>query len=188
MNLLAQLDGLPVPAGADASSFGELKAALRAQLASGAQKYTARAPGGANNVIRDLVTGQTDLLEPTIEWTYRNAGDYDLNGEVNIADLSPLGAHLGKTPASPDWTATAQFSDGDRNGEVNIADISPLGANLLSQVGSYNIEGSASADGPWIPIDSVVFDSGVKLLGNMRAYKYPTTGSSFAFFRVIPVD
>jgi hypothetical protein len=75
----------------------------------------------------------------TLCWNYRNQGDYDLNGVVTIADLTPIGQHFGKSFADSDWQE-AQLADGDRNGEVNIGDVTPIGQNFGGQVDGFELQ------------------------------------------------
>jgi len=64
-------------------------------------------------------------------------GDYDQNGEVNIADLTPLANHLGET-GGWDLTTIQSVLDGDGNGEINLADITPIGMHF-GQSFTWNI-------------------------------------------------
>ena len=82
-----------------------------------------------------------------LRWMYYNQGDYDQNGEVNISDLTPLGANFGTQSevAGHPFCEVLLLSgvDGDGNGEINISDITPIGANLnASALGGYEIYAS----------------------------------------------
>lgn len=81
-------------------------------------------------------------------WTYRNQGDYDLNGEVNISDLTQIGLAFGRSSTQPNWE-DVQHVDGDGNGEINIADVTPMGQNYGGKVAGYTLESSPPGDGPW---------------------------------------
>jgi len=77
-----------------------------------------------------------------------NQGDYDQNGEVNISDLTPLGANFGASSVGGAFPPTTALSviDGDGNGVLNISDLTPLGANYGRRVAGYNIYTSGSLD------------------------------------------
>jgi len=81
-----------------------------------------------------------------LQWDYANRGDYDQNGLANIADLTPLGAHLGDQSANPpnpfDRTDNKSVIDGDSNGVITVAELTPLGASLNNGVTGYNVYGS----------------------------------------------
>ena len=91
---------------------------------------------------------------PDIEllWFYTNNGDYNQDGLVGIADLTPLGLHFGESPPASPLSLLAQI-DGDGNGEINISDLTPIGQNFGSSVnGGYNLYRSANiADYPAAP-------------------------------------
>jgi hypothetical protein len=90
------------------------------------------------------------LNEATNELTfsYYNQGDYDQNTEVNIADLTPLGANLGRSNTDPDWNGARAATDGDSNGVLNISDLTPIGANFFANIGSWNAYAGAAGDYP----------------------------------------
>jgi hypothetical protein len=90
-----------------------------------------------------------DIPTRTLSWRYASTGDYDQNGQVTIADLTPLGATIGQSVVPDSFPEHSRLSmiDGDGNGEINIADLVPLGNNFMaSALGGYNIYKSLSID------------------------------------------
>ncbi len=85
-----------------------------------------------------------------LSWYYSNKGDYDQNGEVNIADLTPLGVNLNTSGPFPEAGALSMV-DGDGNGEINLSDITPIGVNFGQRVDGYTLY--ASPDGAGHPAD-----------------------------------
>lgn len=172
---------MPSPEGIDAELWIILKQALMDGLLENARSASTP-PLGNSNLINDLryINGGTQ-----ISWTYRNTGDYDGNGEVNINDLTPIGVHFGKTGNSPDWQQ-ARVADGDGNGEVNLADVTPIGINFLSQINIYEVLTSDS------------LDDGYQVAGNVgmqsRSAEFPWTftvdlpPAALQYLRVRPVD
>jgi hypothetical protein len=127
----------------------------------------------------NLLSGKTSLT-----WNHYQRGDYDLNGEVNVADLTPVGFHFMKNSGDPDWPA-ASVADGDGNGEINVADITPIGQNFGAVVAGYVVEAHERAD--WreygfAPLDTALVGSTFLELG----YGAPA-GVIEAEFRVSPV-
>jgi hypothetical protein len=96
-----------------------------------------------------------------LSWLHVQTGDYDLNGEVNISDLTPVGIYLGTNSSSINWLA-AQVADGDLNGEINIADVTPIGQNFGIQNHGFVIEGKEFLNGPWQEFGFVPYGSGTK--------------------------
>ena len=75
-----------------------------------------------------------------IAWYYALEGDYNLDGEVNISDLTPLGQHLGESVRDLPKTDMLRLIDGNGDGEINISDITSIGANLGADCqGGFNI-------------------------------------------------
>ncbi|MCB1219065.1 MAG: hypothetical protein H7A35_06545 [Planctomycetales bacterium] len=186
---LAGIDSLPSPEGVDTAGFDSLRAAARQELlATGQERWLAGAPQGQLNVVADLALTRLDDFTAQAQWSYRNVGDYDQNSEANIADLTPLGAKLGRTSADPDWS-TAQLSDGDGNGEVNIADITPLGANLLSRVDGYFVQSTTTplVEASWTTVGMAQFsDSTQSSPGVRRRFSVAVPAVAGESFRVVP--
>jgi hypothetical protein len=184
--VLAELANLEQPQGVDGATWVQLKQRFASALkASGKTKFTAAIAPANKSIVADLaVSGDTSSA--TFTWTYRNVADYDQNGEVNVSDLTPLGAHLFKTPASPDWQK-AKLADGDNNGEVNISDITPIGANLLNSVNGYKLQYSAdgSAAGTWTDVDEVPTSTGtVPVAGGAKTFTHLLSGAVAGWYRV----
>jgi PKD repeat protein len=76
------------------------------QLGIDGSRAAAMAPG-ANAAVFDLSAAITEAVgdDPAgvaLDWTYRSPGDYDLNGEVNISDLSSIVVFWGSQIAYDD--------------------------------------------------------------------------------------
>lgn len=140
----AVLDGIeaePAPAGIDGKLWQQLTAELaRVVRENGTARTASTPPTRERDAVKDLhvVAGSSGA---TISWTHFCTGDYDLNSEVNISDLTPVGIYFGASASSWNW-GEAQVADGDGNGEVNIADVTPIGLNFMVKVTSYSVCGS----------------------------------------------
>lgn len=103
-------------------------------------------PYGTQNMVRDLqLSGSGPWL---LSWTYRNSGDYDLNGSVTISDLTPVGQNFGMRESDALWFL-ALHADGDGNGEINISDVTPIGQNFGGTIVGYRVLGTNDLAGEW---------------------------------------
>ncbi|MCH7472231.1 hypothetical protein IIA79_04695 [bacterium] len=117
----------------------------------------------------DAAGSQTTLVfdgTDQLDWFYHSVGDYDQNSEVNIADLTPLGANFG-TVGPFDPTTALSVVDGDVNTEINIADITPIGANFQIVTSGYNIYSSADAADYPSPFPTDDNGAGASLVGSV---------------------
>jgi hypothetical protein len=182
----AELAALPCPSGCDPVQFTQLQAALDRLLAARLEvKSTAELADEGKNEVTDAQIVPDGAGDFNLTWTYKNVGDYSSDGEVNVSDLMPLGVHLSKTSASPDW-AIAQAADGDGNGEANIADLMPIGVNLRAEVSGYNIYQSNSAGGPWATLGSVALADATS--GFPRTFTFALGATPPAFILVSARD
>lgn len=168
---------LPRPADVDPLVWDKLTAALETAIS---RYHTASTAGAPPQTPKSKVSDLQVALSagsPTFTWSYRNAGDYSQDGEVNVSDLSPLGLHFGKTSAAPDWAA-ARIADGDENLEVNIADVTPIGANLGAVMTGYLLQASNSpaGDGNWVTAGHVPISAATK----------PEAGGALQFSITLP--
>lgn len=156
---------------------GDLLAALSAELerqldATGWKSVSA--PPTGNDAIAVL---SFDSETSTLSWGYYSPGDYDQNGEVNVADITPIAVHFGESGGFTGNSIQAVV-DGDSNGEINTADITPLVVNFGTTVSEYRIFTSTDeTDYPWdggdngpttvlleaIPLNASVLEPGSRL-------------------------
>jgi len=108
------------------------------------------APTGDGNVLHDRdIAIVLDGLNVDFEWKERNCGDYDRDGVVGIADITPIAMHYGKnTGDDPD---VVDLVDGSGNGEVDIADITPIAMNYADVIEGYRIWRSDLMGGQYLP-------------------------------------
>jgi len=111
-----------------------------------------QAAGRTTSAPPRTAASQTVLYQDggVLEWSFFNLGDYDQNGEVNLADLTPLSVHFGDSsaPLSQFLVSSAQSPvDGDANSEITLGDITTIAQNFLNSIaGGYNVYQSANLD------------------------------------------
>lgn len=109
---------------------------------SSSDKIPSTPPLGSANRVVDLTVSDVDGEQVALRWTEVNTGDYDFNGEVNIADVAPVAKYFGQsydTGLEGAQDSTLYWVDGDRNGEINISDLIPLGVNFRHQIAGYYV-------------------------------------------------
>ena len=183
---------LDKPAGVDAALWRELKTELTRVLAAvDAEHAVSAAPSDALSKVPDLVVGPGAGGAAEFTFSYRCTGDYDQNGEVNIADLTPVGVNFGKTISSPGWDS-AQVADGDDNGEINIADLTPIGQHFATRVTGYELQMASSSDpgGSWSALaDIPLTDGAIPGGGGFRHFDYALDSpTSDMYYRVVPYE
>lgn len=95
-----------------------------------------------DNRVRDLLITRTPDNNFELSWTAINLGDYDHNGEVNVADLIPLAQHYHESaPQDQPWTRLnpRYWVDGDGNNEINIADLTTIARNFGNSLDHYDL-------------------------------------------------
>ncbi|MBN2082782.1 hypothetical protein JW859_11340 [bacterium] len=138
----------PVPDGVDPGVFELLRTELLRILdeRSVDSRQASFTPYGTANQIDDLtLTGSGPYR---LTWTYRNIGDYDFNGQVNVSDLTPIGVYFGMSESDPLWPL-ACTADGDGNGLITVSDITPLGQNFGGTIVGYQVWGTDQREGEW---------------------------------------
>jgi hypothetical protein len=120
---------------------------LRAKLSrsNGALRQSSKLPQGIAGEVPDLVGAENETGGFDLSWGYYSTGDYDQNGEVNIADLTPIAGRFKQSTVDGDRDALDRLLDGDGNTEINLADITPIASNFHNLVAAYRV---FRADGP----------------------------------------
>ncbi|MEP0813690.1 MAG: hypothetical protein HRF49_03370 [bacterium] len=75
----------------------------------------------------------------TLTFAYPNTGDYNLDGEVSVADLTPLALNLGHVVGDDFEDENDSWLDGDGDGEVGISDVTVIARNFLRKVEGFGI-------------------------------------------------
>jgi len=149
---LAGLAGMQPPAGVDAALFQQLKDELARQLiARGADKAACTPPTGEGNQVKNLAVTDNGDGSFNLAWHYRNVGDYNQDGWVNIADVSSIAMHFLEEvpPEDEDRNSLLAVIDGNGDGVINNADITPIAMNFGVQCVGYVIFQAPEAEGTW---------------------------------------
>lgn len=150
---------------ADRPAMQELLAMLEGELARlgvDPQRAVSAPPSGEENAVFDLAIdsiGSTWPRECRFSFTEQQAGDYDLNGQVGVSDLTPLGAHFNSSvvysdPAGRDgigWWPDGNPEgggalnwrlarvDGNRDGLINVSDITPIAQHWQETIVGFRV-------------------------------------------------
>ena len=150
---------LDVPDGVDSGLMQQLVAEFELQFAQ-------RQPSAPPTQHRTPDT-EVDGMDMWVFWEYGVTGDYDQNGEVNVADITPIAIDFQASDADPDWD-NHRMADGDDNGEVNLSDITQIVINFGDTLGQYILESAPGTAGPWTEIGRYDLAYGVAPAGGGR--------------------
>ncbi|MEP0815461.1 MAG: hypothetical protein HRF49_12480 [bacterium] len=123
-----------------AAGSGELARIFFKNKPFSGNRRTSKAPSETDNRVLLLADD-----EVTARFTERNRGDCDNNGEVGIADITPIALNFNESSGE---STAAQNADSDGNGEVGIADITPIALAFLNQISGYRVFRLESATAP----------------------------------------
>ena len=120
------------PGDVDAGVFEMLKDEFLKALGENPERTSAAAPFGDAGKVTDLAYDSGSGL---LTWTYVNLGDYNLSGDVSIADVAEIARYYlaDATDGEGDDPVEA-WIDGSGDGEWNIADVAPLATHYLQSV------------------------------------------------------
>jgi hypothetical protein len=208
---LSELDALDKPDGVDAKLWDELKGALRTALeekyssgtprslarlvdnadepgllARRTRKITSTPPTGDANRVNDLAIADNGDGTYSLTWHYRNLGDYNQDGVVGIADITPLAIHYNETWATGEENSLAAVIDGSNNNRVDIADVTPIAMNFGSECTGYTVTGAGTFFGSYQQLASVP----ITFAGATERIACEATvgSSSGSYYHVTPTD
>lgn len=186
---MCDLQSLTTPDGVDQALFQTLLDELARQLTAAFEsKHLSKLPVGNADRVGDLAISENEDKTFTLSWHYRNPGDYDQNGIVNVSDITPLAMHFGeRVPASDtDLNSIQAVIDGSANGIIDIADITPIATNYFSEIKAYEVEKSQ-------PVTAAFEDTAVVSLEDSagdgrKLFTYHIALARRAQFRVVARD
>ena len=189
--VIAEIELAEQPSGVDSALYEMLRAGLIDAIANrGASKIVAAPPTD------DSSAAPLQYAMGNLNWRYYCTGDYNQNGLVEVADLTPLGQNYNVAgPFEP--TSALSVVDGNSDGLIAVTDITPIGQNYGNQVSAYNVYGSdleddypdnaADDNGGATLVDTVDFSTGIKNPGERIVFSYTPT-APFAYYWVRPTD
>jgi len=144
----------------------------------------------AGTRVDDLLLEVTKDGTPTFTWTYKNAGDYNLDGIVNASDITPVGVYWDAAEGDENWPQ-AMVADGNGNGRIELGDITPVGQNYKVHVDGYVLERrSVASNQSWFGFEAVPLEAGVQPVdGGLPVFTFtPEYDLQDCYFRVTASD
>ncbi len=83
-----------------------------------------------------------------LRWEYVNHGDYNHDGVVGVADVTPLAAHYGELDS---------IIGGDGTQSINVSHVTPIAQHFATEIAGFKVEAGASTIGPWVELGRVLF-------------------------------
>ncbi len=149
----AQLAALQAPQGVDLAVFAQLKDELARQLALKG-KSASTPPQGVENTPANVHFTDNGGGNFTLEWDYRNIGDYNQDKVVGVADITPLASHFGHNNAD----GLDAVIDVDNNG-VGVSDVTPIAQHFGTFCTGYSIRSDVSETGSFDTIVEIMYMS-----------------------------
>ena len=181
---LTELEAVQAPEGVDAAVFQSLKGALAGALQVRERKAVSSPPVGAINAVNDFEIFP-EAGQMRLRWHYRNNGDYDQNGIVGVADVTPLAMHW-QEGAFDDDTIQGVI-DGNDNKRVEVGDITPIAMYFSVNCTGYLLQSSATTNAAdFSSIQSFAVSTGVG--GERKVFMPLVDGTPGMYYRVCPYD
>lgn len=184
---LEQLSEMKAPDGADTATFARLAEELSRQLrARGTSKLTSLPPMDNASRVTDL-----ELLDQgggafALTWHYYNIGDYNQDGVVGVADITPIAISYGQAYAPGDVNSALAVVDGSGGGTIDISDVTPIAMNFGAQCAGYRISATASP-GNWGEVGVIPFEQ-AQGENERFSFVYELPAGGGLYYRVAPVD
>ncbi len=96
-------------------------------------------PNDSKAAVEDLAVAVNPDATVSLSWTEMHPGDYDNNGKVEIADITPIAMMYGQDIETSDDPGRVDLVDGDRDEKVGISDITPLAMFYGTKITGYNV-------------------------------------------------
>ncbi len=188
--LTAELYRLNAPEGIDNALLSNLKRNLVSELSkviADKGRIALKPPSGAMSVVDDIsVFTETSGWQFT--WSYRNQGDGNEDGRVDIQDILPLATYFFKTSSSD---REAEVADYNGDGIVNIQEVSSLAQNFFAELANYRLEFSYDGGVSWEAVAIIPFSERQIITGRdtyVKSYLQTQEDPLPDLARVVPMD
>ncbi|OYT41870.1 hypothetical protein B6U80_00445 [Candidatus Pacearchaeota archaeon ex4484_26] len=182
------------------ASLENLEEYLYSELAKrvDVNKTTTKPPTGQENAVDDLELRQNIYGQYYLTWSYKNVGDYNQDGIVDVKDVTPLAIYFGKeSPLMPPmgWVPgpfwRGDWVDGNKDGIINVQDVTPLAANFGNECAGYKVQIYLNPETPGYEWDEIGFNLADPGFGRKRFWFHKLTGETIKpgmTFYVYPMD
>jgi len=154
-------------------------------------RSAAAAPEGSNNRVQDLDVSPVGADTYHLQWTERNMGDYNVDGTVNIADITPIASRYGNAVGDGVDDLRDRPVDGDEDGAIGISDITPLAMNYGSRLDGYIVYRRTGLYEEFTPVSAMIQRYLNNGEGVLPSYAYDDVGvtvGEYVSYEVRPVD
>jgi hypothetical protein len=183
-DIQAQLDSLQVPQGVDPQVFVQLKDELARQLALRG-KAASTPPTGAANAPANVHFTDEGGGNYALRWEYRNTGDYDQNGTVGVADITPIAMHFGHAIGTDGMDAVIHPGP---TGSVGVSDVTAIAMNYGVDVAHYVVTSSPTETGSYSTYVMSPFSDGVSGSGGWKEFAAVSAYDPALWYKVYPED
>jgi len=180
---LAKLEKLEAPEGVDLVLWNELKSALAALLPD---KIVSTPPLGEDNAVGDLDFFRDEEEAGWLTWSFELRGDYNVDGIVNVDDLSMIAEHYGEVIGEENaWLASV---DSSGNGVIDIADVTGIALNYGTELSGFNVISGGPGFIDWEEIGTVDRTEAEALMGGVLLFAFAADSEDWADFGVLAYD
>lgn len=95
-------------------------------------KIALKAPQGDENKVTDLSLVKGANGKYFLLWSYKNLGDYNQDGIVDIADITPIAQHYNENVNEYN-----EWIDGNKDGRIGISDVTAIAQNYFADCTTY---------------------------------------------------
>ncbi|MCC7478388.1 hypothetical protein IT575_07985 [bacterium] len=119
------------------SGSGAVARVLFARRPAPQTRISSAAPSG-NGSQAPLMLEEEQL---NLHWLYACAGDYNQDGQVAVADLTPIGLNFGALAEGGQFPPTSALAvvDGNQDGTISVQDLAAIGFNFRRKVTAFNV-------------------------------------------------
>ncbi len=177
---LAKMDALPKPERLSEGQWIELKNAMAAAI----PEKAVCVPPGPDEAITDFAFVRDEQGVGSLTWSFYLPNDYNLDGIVNVSDITALANHFGEAVGN---SPTNWIIDTSGNGIIDIPDITGIavryGLSLLNFSLRQYVTDTQNYEMVLIPRGQAVYDE----TGVMH-FTYPYDTSEWLELAVAPMD
>ena len=180
---LAKLDNLEPPEGVDLVLWNELKAELAALLP---EKIICTPPIGEGKSVSDLDFFRDDEEAGWLTWSYQFEGDYNVDGVVNVDDLSAIAENYGTVIGEDNaWLSLLDFSG---NGVIDIADVTGIALNYGFELSGFTVISGEPGFIEWDYIGTIERSEAEALMGGVLLFSFAVEPEDWSDFAVLAYD